>query len=370
MSGAISGVKNVGGLIGWGNGIDITSSYATGGAVSGDDNVGALVGDGGTADIVSSYASGGAVISPGIYVGGLVGFGNVYTSTSSYWDSNTSEITNGGGINKGEARTTEQLQSPTDFAGGIYASWSTYRCGDGSLAWNLGTSTHYPALTCTPDDLTAQRSFVAERLRAIPEDSGVTLIWDNPYADIESISISYQIGDSDVSQELPLITSGDQLKSYAKNVQHAISDLDNEGYYNFTISLTLKGEDEGREGEAPSITVAIGPNLDKDNAPDFIDVDVDGNGLIEIATAEEFNQVRHNLLGSGFQASAEGEIDTTGCEGHGSTKRCNGYEPYRRYLSCQWQTGCQLAAVMHPVIALMLTMVFLTAMVIQSVTLP
>ena len=258
----------------------------------------------------------------GSSVGGLVG-GSLFAKISaSYWDSDTSGISDG----SGEAKTTEELQSPTDFIGSIYSSWDEDRCNDGSRAWNLGGSYHYPALTCTSDGFTAQRSYVAEGLRAIPEDGAVTLIWDNPYADIASISISYHEEGSSALEYFPLITSGDQLNSHTRNVQQVISNLANEGYYNFIVSLTLQGEDAGKEGEAPSIIVAIGPDLDKDSVPNFLDVDDNGNGLIEIATADELNQVRHNLLGSSFQASAEGEGDVTGCGGQGGIKTCNGYE--------------------------------------------
>ena len=74
---------NVGGLVGSGVGVTITSSYAAGGTIAGNVNVGGLVGDGVGATITSSYAAVGAV-SGYINTGGLVGNGESATITSSY----------------------------------------------------------------------------------------------------------------------------------------------------------------------------------------------------------------------------------------------------------------------------------------------
>ena len=64
--------------------------------------------------------------------------------------------------------------------------------------------------------------------------------------------------------------------------------------------------------------------------PNSLDVDDDGNGLIEISTAEQLNQSRHNLLGSSFKASPGDAGDDDGC-GNGTiagedVTACNGYE--------------------------------------------
>ena len=205
---SVSGGDNIGGMVGKGDRITIISSYASGGDVSGIDYVGGLVGYGETTKITSSYAASWSVRGVG-NIGGLIGLDVGSTITDSYWDRYTSGIA--ASSDGGEAKTTEQLQTPIDFAGGIYASWGAHICKDGSRAWNLGGSTHYPKLTCTPDKLTAQDFFAATKLRATPDAESVILIWNNPDAQIASINISYRISGSEVSQNSPvIINSGDQ----------------------------------------------------------------------------------------------------------------------------------------------------------------
>ena len=97
---------------------------------------------------------------------------------------------------------------------------------------------------------------------------------------------------------------------------------------------------------------------DKDGYINGVDLDDDGDGLIEIGTAAELDAVRHALDGSGQKLSADGMFNSTGCDG--DTSSCSGYElianislaSYRDGES--WQplghdtdnstTGCQGAA--------------------------
>ncbi len=67
-------------------------------------------------------------------------------------------------------------------------------------------------------------------------------------------------------------------------------------------------------------------DCDGDSSEDGTDIDDDGDGLIEIATAAHLNEVRYALDGSGRRSSANGAIDTTGCGGDGGITQCNGYE--------------------------------------------
>ena len=349
--GSVSGDSDVGGLVGWGNSAVITSSYAAVSSVSGRNGVGGLVGYGRYSTIKSSYAAVDSVSGTGDFVGGLVGsaynseISNSYaavnsisgdnsvgglvgyrsssTITESYWDSSTSGITKG---DYGLPKTTAQLRMPTNFGGSIYANWYKHKCDDGSRAWNLGTIFQYPALTCTPGELITQHSYAVTGLRFIPDDSSATLSWNNPDASIASISISYQrTGSNDVRYLLP-IKDKVKITPNTNNVQETISGLTNGEYYTFTVDLTLSGIYAGREGAAPSITVAISPDFDGDGLSDFLDADDDGDGLIEIATAEQLNQVRHNLSGSSFISSAGGEGGTTECGGLIGITECNGYE--------------------------------------------
>ena len=149
VSGALGGA---GGLVGSGENARVISSYAAGGNVSGFASIGGLIGSGENATIISSYAAGDAVLT-GFGVGdGLVGSEGV-TATDSYWDSDTTGVA--AGI-YGLPQTTRELQTPTS-ATGIYTNWATDECDDGGDAWDFGTASQYPVLTCTPNGVEAQR---------------------------------------------------------------------------------------------------------------------------------------------------------------------------------------------------------------------
>ena len=194
--GGVRGGGQVGGLVGDGPGSDITSSYASGTIVRGMQVVGGLVGNGPRSDITSSYASIGKVESLSNVVGGLVGYGVGSTITSSYatsmsisgspdngglvgsgtgttrnpaaiitnsyWNNETSGVTKTIGSNDlypEAGRSIEGLQNSTNAAPDmIYADWTTETCPDGmTRAWDFGTASEYPALTCTPGGLATQR---------------------------------------------------------------------------------------------------------------------------------------------------------------------------------------------------------------------
>ena len=126
----VTAEKWVGGLVGYDNGT-VAASYATGDVTATTDGSGAggLVGRMGFGDnrITASYATG-AVSGPGGSVGGLVGHAMPHDRvTASYWDTETSGVTRGGG---GSGRTTAALQEPTGYTG-PYAAWDVDVDGDG-----------------------------------------------------------------------------------------------------------------------------------------------------------------------------------------------------------------------------------------------
>ena len=187
-------------------------------------------------------------------------------------------------------------------------------------------------------DTATPNVFAVTDLTAIPNDRSVTLSWNNPAADIASISISYQ-RDGSTLQEFPTIRDNSKRGMSAMGVTQIIPGLTNEEYYTFTIDLTLEGDDTGREGPAASIRWAIGPDGNNDRIADFLevdddgdgianflDVDVDGDGLIEIATAAQLDQIRYNLLGSSLNTSDGVAGDANGCGGLNDISDCNGYE--------------------------------------------
>ena len=69
---------------------------------------------------------------------------------------------------------------------------------------------------------------------------------------------------------------------------------------------------------------------DNDMVPDNADVDDDGDGLIEIATFAELNNIRYNLAGTSYDDEenddAGNEGNSSGCGGLNSITVCSGYE--------------------------------------------
>ena len=131
-----------GGLVGINQG-SIKNTYARG-AVEGAGGVGGLAGSNGfilgTGDgsIAYSYATGTVTgVSDGI--GGLIGEDQDGDVTTSYWDTDTSDINRSAG---GSSQTTVELQSPTEAGTTeteVYYGWS-------EEDWDFGRSNRYPAL--------------------------------------------------------------------------------------------------------------------------------------------------------------------------------------------------------------------------------
>ena len=170
--GRVFGSKSVGGLVGFAQNFDIRYAYVSGGSVRGVNTIGGLLGDGQNSNIEYSYVASGLIASVGgPNVSGLVGkINNRSTVTASYWDTQTTEQS-ASASSLGEGHITTGLQSPITFAG-IYEDWGNFWCdlntGDEMTsttplslpyvrAWNLGTSSQYPALNCLPGGLEEQR---------------------------------------------------------------------------------------------------------------------------------------------------------------------------------------------------------------------
>ena len=160
----------VGGLVGYNNGT-VAASYAAGAvtATTAGSGAGGLVGRMGFGGnrITASYATG-AVSGPGGAVGGLVGHAMPHDRVeASYWDTETSGVTRGGG---GAGRTTAALQEPTGYTG-PYAAWDVDVDGDGvsDAPWDFGTSSEYPALSVDADgDGAATWRELGSQGRAVP----------------------------------------------------------------------------------------------------------------------------------------------------------------------------------------------------------
>ncbi len=116
----------------------------------------------------------------------------------------------------------------------------------------------------------------------------------------------------------------------------AIANLD-PGDYAITVEANYEGFDNDSATTAteknPSLRVSIGGRhtipepMDPGGVGDNLDIDSDGDGLIEIRTAEELNAIRYQLDGSGKRRSNEAPLDQTGCgDGGRIITTCSGYE--------------------------------------------
>ncbi len=77
----------------------------------------------------------------------------------------------------------------------------------------------------------------------------------------------------------------------------------------------------------PNAACVVGSgDTDGDGILDTIDVDRDGDGLIEICTLGELHNIRYNLTGTSYKTQSSGSGDSSGCGGTNAVTVCNGYE--------------------------------------------
>ena len=223
------------------------------------------------------------------------------------------------------SQTTSGAQNVKETITGLTNGQSyTFTVGLTLMDPDAGMVGPAPSISATPDVLSVTE------LYGVAGDSYVTLGWNNPDAQIESISISYRVSGTNNPRVTATITDSPKIDAN-ETVQHNISGLTPNAYYDFTVSLILSVPDAGREGAPPSIrNILVNADYDNDGENNFVDVDADGDGLIEIATAQQLDQMRHNLQVSNFTRSAGGVGDANGC-GNGTMEgedvtACNGYE--------------------------------------------
>jgi len=240
--------------------------------------VGGLLGYGQASQIISSYAVVGSYESPGSITGGigsLNGYGvNAVINTSyavfgdfdhsplvfnprggqsqvnfSYWDSTTSGILVG---QYGEHKTSKELQSPRGYAS-IYANWyDEPRVPIYSLAYSNGR-------------LLPQAELLAAEFR--------TNCDDNFNGAIDAAEQNSLIWDFGSSTEYPAI----RCTPLSPAEQRELWSTDGEGNINVFLSSFLPA------------SLEAGPDSDGDTIVDRLDMDDDGDGLIELATAAQLD---------------------------------------------------------------------------------
>ncbi len=110
-----------------------------------------------------------------------------------------------------------------------------------------------------------------------------------------------------------------------------VRDID-EAAVSCVIELDCDSDGIGDEGDgcpAGEISWTSDPSIDNDEdgcRDDIEDIDDDGDGLIEIGTAEQLDAVRYALNGNGSRSSEMAALNTTGCGDGSDITSCSGYE--------------------------------------------
>jgi hypothetical protein len=113
-TGKIEGIDNVGGLVAY-NSVGVISNCYSQGSVLGSDNVGGLVGYLGSGEVSYCYSTG--IVTGTKDTGGVVGIQKEGSVNLSFWDIQTSSVTESAG---GEGKTTAEMQTATIF---LDAGW-------------------------------------------------------------------------------------------------------------------------------------------------------------------------------------------------------------------------------------------------------
>ena len=126
-------------------------------------------------------------------------------------------------------------------------------------------------------------------------------------------SMDRQVNTSDTFKEDLTLEPFNQQRGASSYMLDFMDTADN-GYYGVCM------DEDCVSGLAPIIL--NNKQEDGDGIAAATDIDDDNDGLIEIGTAAELNNIRYVLDGSGYRTSASGEIDSMGCPAEG----CIGYE--------------------------------------------
>ena len=340
---------NVGGLVGGQEESSITASYATGAAAggAGSDDVGGLVGRQSDSSITASYATGDAAGGDGHFdsVGGLVGYQEVGSITASY----ATGAADGG-------------DGDGDFVGGLVglqengSITASYGFGE-----SLGEESRVPDGSPKPDGVSTAAELTAGNAgKAWDDASSNTLdVWDfGTEEQIPALNYADYDGGGDVfdCDQFPANACGALLPGQAD----ASASGPSAAAHGETVALVgslrfgrvtiedwrwrqlagprvvLSGDGEARETSftAPATKETLVFELtatdsegrqytDRFSLAGTLEVDLDGNGLIEIDSLLMLHNMRHNLAGTSYKASADSSGNDEGCP---TEDGCTGYE--------------------------------------------
>ena len=158
---------------------------------------------------------------------------------------------------------------------------------------------------------------------ATPGDGQLTISWD-PVADVESYEIRWRSAGHNRPNPWNYTNVGNVLI-------YTITGLTNGTRY--AIHLRAKNS----AGVSEKIIINFGKRTKPAKLKPTGGTDSDGDGLIDIVTVEQLNNMRYNLYGTSYKTSASDAGITTGCPSSG----CRGYELLNDldFTGSRWVSG-------------------------------
>jgi hypothetical protein len=292
----VSGLFDVGGLVGFNRGGTIQQSYSVG-RVQGKEHAGGLVGRKDEAAVVNN----------------------------SYWATDTSHLKTsaaGIGVTLAELRCPTAADNSSCSDTPLFVDWSKE-----NPRWDFGTSDQLPGLNLGG---TVYRDSDADGVE--DKDDAFPLSWAaHRDSDGDGHPDVWRAGcDADC------INSSGLMLDNLPHSAAAWKDMDLDGYPD-SWSADCDRRCQSRSGlkldPYPDDSDNDGlSNLedDDDNGDGVVDADADSDGLIDVGSLTELNGMRYNLAGTGRVLAENGKVDTSGCPMtlvEGTWQRsCHGYE--------------------------------------------
>ena len=326
-TGDVTGIVEVGGLVGRNAEAQITSTYALGN-VTGESRVGGLVGVNAInfypAKVTASYAAGNVAGSS--VVGGLAG-ANSDSITASYATGQVSGDTAVGGL-VGDNSMPYVDRWDEGGPGTVIASYATGRVTGGSAVGGLaGRNPGKIVLSYWDTETTRQYNGAGEG-NPTGETGKATALLQSPTGFDEVFTI-WDIDLDNADGDFTLETGAGDFWDFGTVEQYPAlkADLDGDGIATW--------QEFGNQGRDPSSAVTVpsmgSPTPTPTPIPaldDGANLDADADGLIDVSNLEELNAVRYDLDGDGVPDGSGAAIYASAFPSYivNPCEECNGYE--------------------------------------------